>query len=89
MHREDEKSHLIVENHSVSIDINHKKYASPETRYCPAEVYEIVYNDNIGVVFQINSQNCLHCKACDIKDPTGNIKWTTPEGGEGPNYMNM
>ena len=69
-------------------DVNLEKYDSPETRYCPAGVYEIVINDNKPEL-QINAQNCVHCKTCDIKDPTQNINWVTPQGGGGPNYQGM
>lgn len=70
------------------IEINLKKFASPETRYCPAGVYEIVYHDGIPQ-FHMNYPNCIQCKACDIKDPTQNIVWTPPEGGCGPQYGMM
>lgn len=89
MHRDDEPCHLKILNDKLPIEINKKVFDSPETRYCPANVYEIVYNNSKESIFQINAQNCLHCKACDIKDPKRNISWSVPEGGEGPNYMNM
>ncbi len=87
-HEEDQPVHLRLSDSSVPISINLKSYAAPEQRYCPAGVYEIVEEDG-GERLQINAQNCLHCKACDIKDPTRNILWTTPEGSGGPNYPNM
>ena len=87
-HTEHQPAHLTLKNPSVPIDINLSKYAGPESRYCPAGVYEYV-NDAGGDRLQINAQNCVHCKTCDIKDPTQNIVWVTPEGGGGPNYPNM
>ena len=87
-HEEDQPSHLRLAEESVAIDTNLKVYEAPEQRYCPAGVYEIV--EEAGTPrLQVNAQNCLHCKACDIKDPTQNITWTVPEGGGGPNYGNM
>lgn len=88
-HEENQPCHLKLKDPAKAIEVNYKLYASPETRYCPAAVYEIVYTDNKGPYLQINAQNCVHCKTCDIKDPTQNIVWTTPQGGEGPNYSEM
>ena len=88
-HEEDQPCHLQLSDTSVAIDINLKQYASPEQRYCPAGVYELVYDKDNLPRLQINAQNCLHCKACDIKDPTQNINWVVPEAGGGPNYPNM
>ena len=87
-HEENQPVHLKLADEKRAIDINYKQYASPETRYCPAGVYEIVVENEVPRL-QINAQNCLHCKTCDIKDPTGNITWTCPEGGGGPNYSAM
>ncbi len=87
-HEEDQPCHLKLINENVATGINLEKYDNPETRYCPAGVYEIV-TDNNKPKLQINAQNCLHCKTCDIKDPTQNINWTTPEGAGGPNYQGM
>lgn len=87
---EDQPYHLkLKDRYGVPININLKEYASPETRYCPAGVYEIVYNDKQEPRLQINGGNCIHCKACDIKDPTQNIVWTPSEGGSGPDYDMM
>jgi electron-transferring-flavoprotein dehydrogenase len=89
-HEENQPVHLQLIDNKVPIEVNLKKYDSPEQRYCPAGVYEIVQaEDNSDPYLQINAQNCVHCKTCDIKDPTQNIKWVTPEGGGGPNYPNM
>lgn len=87
-HEENQPSHLKLANPDTMIKVNHCEYASPETRYCPAGVYEIV-QENGGPKLQINAQNCVHCKTCDIKDPTQNITWVCPEGGGGPNYGAM
>ncbi len=87
-HEEDQPSHLKLANPQVMIDVNLAEYAAPETRYCPAGVYEIVEADGKPQL-QINAQNCVHCKTCDIKDPTQNINWVCPEGGSGPNYGAM
>jgi electron-transferring-flavoprotein dehydrogenase len=86
---EDQPYHLKLKNLAVEIDINLKEYAAPEQRYCPAGVYEILQNEEQKPYLQINAANCVHCKACDIKDPTQNIVWTTPEGGSGPQYNMM
>jgi electron-transferring-flavoprotein dehydrogenase len=85
-HEENQPVHLRLRDPDVAIDVNWKKYRSPETRYCPAGVYEIVSADVGEPRLQINAQNCVHCKTCDIKDPTQNIDWVTPEGGGGPAY---
>jgi electron-transferring-flavoprotein dehydrogenase len=87
-HEENQPAHLRLNNPKLAIDVNYLQYASPETRYCPAAVYEIV-NEQAGARLQINAQNCIHCKSCDIKDPRQNIVWTAPEGGGGPNYISM
>ena len=89
-HEEDQPVHLTLKDKSVPISVNLKVYDSPEQRYCPAGVYEIVDDgDGDGPRLQINAQNCVHCKTCDIKDPSQNINWVVPEGGGGPNYPNM
>jgi len=88
-HAEDQPIHLTLKNPSIPVDVNLAKYAGPEQRYCPAGVYEFVKTDEGKDRLQINAQNCVHCKTCDIKDPTQNIVWVTPEGGGGPNYPNM
>jgi electron-transferring-flavoprotein dehydrogenase len=89
-HNEDQPCHLTLKDASVPVNINLALYDAPEQRYCPAGVYEIVCNDDGSQPrLQINAQNCVHCKTCDIKDPTQNIVWVTPEGGGGPNYPNM
>lgn len=89
MHDENQPCHLKLKNPEAAITINFKEYASPETRYCPAGVYEIIYTEQNQPLFQINAPNCVQCKACDIKDPTQNIVWTPPEGGSGPRYTVM
>jgi electron-transferring-flavoprotein dehydrogenase len=88
-HEEDQPCHLKLNDADVPIAINLKDYGAPEQRYCPAGVYEIVARENGEQYLQINAQNCLHCKACDIKDPAQNITWVCPQGGGGPNYPNM
>jgi electron-transferring-flavoprotein dehydrogenase len=88
-HAEDQPIHLTLKNASVPVNINLAKYAGPEARYCPAGVYEFIKADDGADKLQINAQNCVHCKTCDIKDPTQNIVWVTPEGGGGPNYSSM
>lgn len=88
-HTEEQPIHLTLKNPSVPVNINLRDYAGPETRYCPAGVYEFVTNEDNTERLQINAQNCVHCKTCDIKDPTQNIVWVSPEGGGGPNYPNM
>ena len=88
-HEEDQPVHLTLKDDSVPIAVNLPEFDAPEQRYCPAGVYEIVNEDAGEPRLQINAQNCVHCKTCDIKDPTQNIHWVTPEGGGGPNYPNM
>jgi electron-transferring-flavoprotein dehydrogenase len=89
-HEEDQPPHLRLRDPAKAITVNYRLYDSPEQRYCPAGVYEIVQPDGPAAPYlQINAQNCVHCKTCDIKDPTQNIDWVVPEGGGGPNYPNM
>nr|WP_238584258.1 electron transfer flavoprotein-ubiquinone oxidoreductase [Legionella lansingensis] len=87
-HEENQPCHLKLRNPKLAIDVNYQQYASPEIRYCPAAVYEIIQEET-GPRLQINAQNCIHCKTCDIKDPRQNIVWYAPEGGGGPNYVEM
>lgn len=89
-HEEDQPAHLKLKDPSIPIDVNLPVYGEPARLYCPAGVYEVVtQEDGSDPRFQINAQNCVHCKTCDIKDPSQNIVWETPEGGGGPNYPNM
>ena len=88
-HEEDQPAHLTLKDAAVPVNINLARYDGPEQRYCPAGVYEFVDVPGGGKSLQINAQNCVHCKTCDIKDPMQNIKWVVPEGGGGPNYPNM
>ncbi|MDE1466564.1 electron transfer flavoprotein-ubiquinone oxidoreductase [Aurantiacibacter sp. D1-12] len=88
-HAEDQPNHLKVADLELQHDSELEVFGGPSTRYCPAGVYEWLEQDDGSMKFQINSQNCIHCKTCDIKDPNQNINWTTPEGGGGPNYPNM
>jgi len=88
-HSEDQPAHLTLKDPSVPVQVNLAKFAGPESRYCPAGVYEFVKTADNQDKLQINASNCVHCKTCDIKDPTQNIVWVTPEGGGGPNYGNM
>jgi electron-transferring-flavoprotein dehydrogenase len=89
-HDEDQPTHLKLKDPDAPIAVNLAKYGEPARLYCPAGVYEVLYDEaGQNPRFQINAQNCVHCKTCDIKDPSQNINWTTPEGGGGPNYPNM
>ncbi|MGF6970929.1 electron-transferring-flavoprotein dehydrogenase [Paraburkholderia sp. WC7.3g] len=88
-HEENQPVHLTLKDPSVPVNVNWQTYAGPESRFCPAGVYEFVKNEQNEDRLQINAQNCVHCKTCDIKDPTQNIVWVTPEGGGGPNYPGM
>ena len=88
-HEEDQPCHLQLADPAIPVEVNLKHYAGPESRYCPAGVYEFVGEEEGEPRLQINAQNCVHCKTCDIKDMTQNITWVTPEGGGGPNYPNM
>jgi len=87
-HEESQPAHLTLKEPAIPVAVNLPKYAGPSTRYCPAGVYEFV-GEGADTRFQINFQNCVHCKTCDIKDPSQNIVWTVPQGGDGPNYPNM
>jgi electron-transferring-flavoprotein dehydrogenase len=89
-HDESQPAHLKLSDPSIPISVNLPKYGEPARLYCPAGVYEVLYDEGgQNPRFQINFQNCVHCKTCDIKDPSQNIDWTTPQGGDGPNYPNM
>jgi electron-transferring-flavoprotein dehydrogenase len=89
-HEEDQPCHLKLKDATVPVGVNLARYDAPEQRYCPAGVYEILRDaDGGNPHLQINAQNCVHCKTCDIKDPTQNINWIVPQGGEGPTYPNM
>lgn len=88
-HAEDQVNHLKLIDPQIAVNINWKEYRGPEQRYCPAGVYEFIEQEGGLPYLQINAQNCIHCKTCDIKDPTQNIIWTAPEGGDGPNYTMM
>ncbi|KAB7614770.1 electron transfer flavoprotein-ubiquinone oxidoreductase [Amylibacter sp. SFDW26] len=89
-HEEEQPCHLQLADVKIPVDVNLAEFAEPAQRYCPAGVYEIIRDDDgSNPKFQINAQNCVHCKTCDIKDPSRNITWATPQGGEGPNYPNM
>ena len=87
-HDENQPAHLKLRDASVPITVNLPEYDEPAQRYCPAGVYEVL-GEGKDATFRINFQNCVHCKTCDIKDPSQNIVWTTPQGGDGPNYPNM
>jgi electron-transferring-flavoprotein dehydrogenase len=88
-HEEDEPAHLKLKDAAIPVGVNLPKWDEPAQRYCPAGVYEVVLAEGQEPRFQINHQNCVHCKTCDIKDPSQNITWCVPQGGEGPNYPNM
>ncbi len=88
-HEESQPAHLKLTDAAIPIGVNLPQFAEPAQRYCPAGVYEVIRDDGSNPRFQINFQNCVHCKTCDIKDPSQNITWVTPQGGDGPNYPNM
>jgi len=88
-HEENQPAHLKLKDAGVPVAVNLPDYAGPSQRYCPAGVYEFVREEGKEPRFVINFQNCVHCKTCDIKDPSQNIVWTVPQGGDGPNYPNM
>ncbi len=88
-HEESQPAHLKLKDPSIPIAVNLPEFAEPAQRYCPAGVYEVIEEEGKDPRFQINFQNCVHCKTCDIKDPSQNINWTVPQGGDGPNYPNM
>jgi electron-transferring-flavoprotein dehydrogenase len=88
-HEENQPCHLRLKDANIAIKVNLALYDAPEQRYCPAGVYEIVRDEGNAPRLQINAQNCVHCKTCDIKDPTQNITWVSPQGGEGPIYQSM
>ena len=88
-HEENQPCHLTLKDASLPLGINLSMWDEPAQRYCPAGVYEVLENESGDKTFQINSQNCVHCKTCDIKDPSQNITWVVPEGAGGPNYPNM
>lgn len=88
-HAEEQPAHLTLKDESVPLNVNLEKFAGPSQRFCPAAVYEFIDDGKGGTKFQINAQNCVHCKTCDIKDPSQNINWVVPQGGDGPNYPNM